>query len=330
MIDRKDKMWKSVFNDFPVDGIKFFYPKDYETLDLERKPEFLNTELIPTETSGEAESGIKIADMLIKFYTRKTKDDCLIFHFEVQDKYNPNFDSRMITYNLRGRDKFGNVVISCAIFTEVTNKKRSGIYKSAELGNLLYYRYNTYKVSSQSDEELLANPNPFAIIILTSRIVNLGRNIQDGIKRDQLLMMKKLELFKIVYGRTDLSYENKKKLLIFINSYIIILNKEISITFDKEIYKLNLKLTIMGIEEVVLEGMLEDAKLEGKELGKEIGIKLGEEIGIELGELKKQNEIIAEMLKANLPDEIIALTIKLPIEEVNALSTKFKSNTNGN
>ncbi|WP_442589209.1 hypothetical protein ACSBL2_24635 [Pedobacter sp. AW31-3R] len=82
----------------------------------------------------------------------------------------------------------------------------------------------------------------------------------------------------------------------------------------------------MGIEEVVLEGMLEDAKLEGEELGKEQGIRLGKEIG----ELEKQNEIIAEMLKANLPDEIIALTIKLPIEEVNALSTKFKSNANGN
>ncbi|WP_442589210.1 hypothetical protein ACSBL2_24640 [Pedobacter sp. AW31-3R] len=82
----------------------------------------------------------------------------------------------------------------------------------------------------------------------------------------------------------------------------------------------------MGIEEVVLEGMLEDAKLEGKELGKEQGIKLGEE----LGELKKQNEIIAEMLKIGLSHAIIANIVKIPIEEVTTLSIQVQNNNRDN
>ncbi|WP_442588494.1 hypothetical protein ACSBL2_20860 [Pedobacter sp. AW31-3R] len=291
-------------------GIRFFYPNAYKILDPERQPEFLNTEFNQPGAAMETDVTTKIADVLIKFYTRKIKGDWLIFHFEIQDKYSSNFNSRMITYNLRGRDIFGKLVISCVILTEVTLKKRPDFFKSSGLGNLLYYKYNTYKVSTQSDKNLLADPNPFAIIILSSRIVNMGRAIQEEIKRDEMLMKKKLELFKIVQSRKDLNYKNKNKLLNFIYWYIIIKSKEIKAIFEKELYKINIKITRMGIEQVVLEGMLEEARYEG--------------------ELRKQNEIITEMLKVNLPDEIIALTTKLPIEKVRSLAITVKNNSSIN
>jgi len=47
--------------------------------------------------------------------------------------------------------------------------ERAESYVSEFLGTKLEYHYNVYKVSQQSEAELLQSNNPFAMVVLTVR-----------------------------------------------------------------------------------------------------------------------------------------------------------------
>ena len=185
---------------------------------------------------------------------------------------------------------------------EIFDFGRADSYITEFLGTKLEYRYNVYKISQQSETELLQSANPFAMVVLTVQSVLKNKRLDDAV-----LMEIKLKLARRFLAML-LPKEKIRMLMNFLKTYVRFENSENNIIFDREFIKITGKEQTMGLEELILTTECKRARMEGEKRGERRGEKRGEKRGI--------NQVIMNMLRKNLTNEMIADFANVPIDYV--------------
>lgn len=298
-VPRKDDLlWKGILEDVFEDFLCFLIPDARARFDFTKGFTFLNKEL---EQLFPPEGDIykpKVIDKLVKVYKADGNEEWILVHVEVQGQFTEDFGHRMFTYFYRIFDRYKKPITAYAILTESVYKNRDNFFELSYMGTQLRYTYNVYKIANQNDEELLANPNPFALVVLTAKIALSGKRIRSNIKRDNFLLELKIKLAKELFSRQI--HKNKIRVLMnFLRYYVRFSDPENNLIFEHQLEKLTEKTNTMGIEELLLDRAKNEGKLEGKH--------------------EEAVKIAREMKKDKFPFETIAKLTKLSLQEIEVL-----------
>ena len=299
---KDDILWKGILEDVFDDFLRFLNPNAETLLDLDRGFEFLDKELEQVFPPEGDEYSPKVIDKLVKVFTRIGKEEWVMVHVEVQEQYRQDFAQRMFTYFYRILDKYQKPITAYAIFTDSISKTRPNSFEIEFMGTSLSYKFNTYKIASQNNDELQASSNPFAMVVLTAKAALAGRDVKDSHQRDAFLLTVKLELAKQLLAK-QIGKDKIRVLMNFLRYYVRFENPDINVKFEQEVEILTERSTTMGIEELLLER----------------ATKQGENKGVKKGEHRKALEIARKMKNEDIPATQIASFTSLSIEEIEKL-----------
>lgn len=252
---------------------------------MEKGFEFLDKELEQLFPPQNDSFAPKYVDKLVKVFMKDGREEWILVHIEVQGYKDKLFAERMFTYYYRIFDKYNKPITAFAIFTDDNLKHYPNKFEKSFLGTSISYKYNTYTIAEQSEQELLTSNNPFAIVILAVKAALKSKRINE-LEVFQL----KVDLAKTLL-RKQFSKEKIRALMNFLKYHIRFDNEETIIRFDKEIELLTGKSKTMGIEEFLINRATE----EGKKIGLEEGI-----------ELQKESFVIALLKETEFNSEKIA------------------------
>jgi hypothetical protein len=173
---RDDMLWKAILEDVFDDFLVFFYSEADRLFDIPRGFEFLDKELEEL-FPPESDSNVKFVDKLVKVFLKDGQEKWILVHVEVQGYRDPSFEERMFTYYYRIKDRYQHDITDWAIFTDNNPIYHPTEFKSEFLGTCLSYKFNTYKVMGQDENDLRKSVNPFSIIILTVLLENKKEQI---------------------------------------------------------------------------------------------------------------------------------------------------------
>ena len=276
-----DTLWKGILENIFDDFLRFFF-KDAERLfDISKGFQFLDKELEEL-FHGEDIQFPKFVDKLVKVYTKEGKDEWILVHIEVQGYKDEDFALRMFTYFYRILEKYKKPITAIAIFTDTNKNFHPAVYENICLGTSITFRFNTYKIIEQDENDLEKNENPFAIVVLTVLLAIKRKQMSDeylfGLK---LAILRNLQKHRI-------SEKKRRSLMNFLKFYVSFANPEFHSKFEKAILTITKNKKTMGIEEMLIERF--------KKQGEERGIKKGIEKGIEKGREEEKLSFIKNLL----------------------------------
>ena len=288
-MQKNDILWKSILEDVFEDFLTFFYPESAQIFDFERGFTFLDNELQQLFPPEEENYERKYVDKLVQVFTKEGKDHWVLIHIEVQGSAQATFEERMFRYYYRIYDKYKKEISAFAILTDTNSKFQPNEYSQRFLGTELIYKFNSYKLMNQSKEELKANPNPFACVILAAFAA-----IESKSKGDEFTLQFKKELY---YEFKNRNIPSKKKLAIalFLQNYVNFDNQEYVIKYNNEIKYTKNK--TMGIEEFIKQQIKEEAKLEGKEEERVNMAKKFKDAGVDINVISNVTGLSVEVIK---------------------------------
>lgn len=227
-----DTQWKVVISSLFPDFIKFFLPQAYRLIDFTHSIEFLEQELHKL-ISDKYKEGKVINDKLVKVRLKSGDDKWILIHIEVQSSFETDFAERMFTYFYRIYDRYDQKITAIAIYTGLKNAKKFDRYEYSFLGTETLYKFNTYKITSQKEKDLLASKNPFALVVLASQYLLKS---EDDYEKRYLFKRKLIRLSK------DRNYKPNQiiNLLRFVD-LILRLPAELEMKFEQEIIETYIK-----------------------------------------------------------------------------------------
>lgn len=285
---RNDILWKSILEDIFDDFLKFFFADAEELFDLERGFEYLDKELdqlFPPETD---KCSPKYVDKLVKVYSRSGREEWILIHIEVQGYRDNDFEERMFTYYYRIWDQHRKPITAFAILTDDCTHYKPCQFDQECLGTNLCFRFNSFKVLDQSEEELAVNDNPFAQVVLATKVALIGKKLSvDELYRLKIGLTKRLLSCKIPKQKIG-------KLMEFLKFYVRLGSEELDQEFDLEIDRVVNQTNIpMTFEEAILHIVKEEAEVKG--VGK--GIAQGLEQGIAKERLERNTTFVQNLLR---------------------------------
>jgi hypothetical protein len=112
-------------------------------------------------------------------FTKRGTEEWILIHVEVQGYTDHDFGKRMFQYYYRILDQYDKPVTAFAIFADAVKNFHPKHYERDFLGTKVYYAYNTYKIIDQDDAGLEASNNPFAMAVLSAKIVLSRQALKD-------------------------------------------------------------------------------------------------------------------------------------------------------
>lgn len=292
-MNRNDILWKAALEDLFDDFLKFFYPDAEQIFDLEKGFEYLDKELEQLFPPEENQYAPRYVDKLVKVFTQGGAEEWILIHVEVQGYTDQDFAKRMFQYYYRILDKYYKPVTAFAIFADTNKKFHPQFYEREYLGTKVHYSYNTYKILDQDNAALEASNNPFAMAVLSAKLVLTGKKLQDQ------------QLFDLAYAWAkrllgkQMPKDKIRQVMNFLRYYLHFENQEMFTKFEQEISSLTEKSITMGIEEFLLDR--------------------AEKKGIEKGKHEEAVAIARELKKEGLAIGFIAKITKLPVNEIEKL-----------
>ncbi len=310
---KPDLLWKDLFTEFHSEAVLFFLGRRvHNTIDFTYPPEFLEQEL--NETFAGNEPNKKITDKIVRYRLKNGKFRYLILHVEFQGKAERAFVERMYRYFVYIYIKYNSKdVTALAIYTGASRPKVFDTFSITCCGTKLSYKFNTYTVREQNEEQLLASDNPIAIAVLASLYL-----IKAGKDPNQKLDYKK-KLIEIA-RKKDFDRAKLFRLLNFVK-YLIRLPSKFEFEFKEYInqfknqekmeYSLDFIETFFGSE---LKAFEQKKHEEGREEGRE--------------ESQKEREIAVMNIRKQLGFNAkqIATLLPYPIEYIQSVINKFEKN----
>jgi hypothetical protein len=280
---------EEIIEDFFLDFLTFFYPEALEIFDFSKCFEFLDKELeqiiIPSSSKN------RIADKLVKVYTKEGVEQWILVHIEVQGYEDDKFAERMFTYFYRIYDRYRKDISALAIFTDDNPKFRPKSFKKSFLRTSVVYDYETFKLSDYKPKDFQNSDNPFAIIMETA-LYGLKKNKL----KDEKLFAIKLDLARRL-NEKGFPKETFGKLCSFIKTYVSFDNSELLPKLDTEIDTINKIVRPMGIIEAIQEERIRQAT---EEVTEQVTEKVMKESVQKLYKRGFEIEIISEMLEVPL------------------------------
>lgn len=181
----------------------FFYPRADQIFEME-KFEFLDKELGQLYPEN-GNPNRRYVDKLAKVKMRNGNEQWILIHIEVQGYADKQFARRMFEYFYRVLDKYKRPVTAIAIFSG-SQKEMPDRYLMKLLGTRLEYKFKTYRIIDQSEEQLKsAAKNPFAQVILGARTA-----LMSGKMTDEELMTR----HEWIFTALDKTLSSRKKMAI--------------------------------------------------------------------------------------------------------------------
>jgi len=300
-----DPLWKAILEHVFADFLCFFFSDAEEIFDLDRGFEYLDKEfetLFPPEPNSR---GVRFVDKLVKVFLKSGDIQFVLVHIEVQSsKGEGDLARRMFEYFYKISDRYRVPVTAVAILADSSRTYRPSVYVQEFMGTRLRYSFNSYKVLDQDEAALRADPNPFAVVVLTALQAIVHRKASD-----EGLMSIKHDLYDEMMKR-KMGKRSRQGLYDFLTYYVSFQNDENLVIFDKEIKEKLGRSDTMGTREYLLE----KAKSTGLQKGLEKG-RLEERARAEA----EKFDIAREMKRDGLSVEQISRFTKLSIEEIEKL-----------
>ncbi len=291
-------LWKSILEEVFDDFLKFFFPNAETLFDLEKGFEYLDQELeqlFPPD--GEA-FATRYVDKLVKVYCRSGAEAWLLVHIEVQGYRDETFADRMFTYYYRIWDKYRQPITAFAILTDDCRYFSPTQFEQACLGTSVCFRFNSYKVLDQSEDDLNASDNPFAQVILATKLAINGKRFS----ANELYRLK-IDLAKRLLER-DFSKRKVGRLMDFLKFYVPLEDEALEKEYFDEINRTaHPGQILMTWEETILYIVKEE--------------------GIEKGSEARNTTFVQNLLReTNFTDEEIARLADVSIEFVQEIKQK--------
>ena len=190
-----DGPWKEILEIYFEECMAFFFPDVHRDIDWTKGYEFLDKEL--QQIVREAEVGKRIADKLVKVWTSDSEQIWIVVHIEVQSQSEQSFAERMYVYNYRLRDLFSRPVASFVILSDSSKRWRPYRFTAEQWGTTVAFEFRTAKLLDykQQWEELLADKNPFSVVVMAH--LKTLETSNDRVSRKRW----KLRLIKLLYQR---------------------------------------------------------------------------------------------------------------------------------
>jgi hypothetical protein len=288
--------------------LTFFYPKASNIFDFTKGFEFLDKELeqiiLPSSSKN------RIADKLVKVYTKEGLEQWILVHIEVQGYEDEEFSERMFTYFYRIYDKYRKDISALAIFTNDNPKFRPNYFKKSFLGTGINYTYNTFKLSDFQPKDFRDSNNPFAVVMETA-LYGLKKNKLT----DEKLFLVKLDLARRLSAK-GFQQETFGKLCSFIKTYVSFDNSKLLPKLDTEIDTFNKIVRPMGIIEAIQEERIRQATEEVTDIvTKQVTKKVTKQVTQQVTQyILKGN--IQKLYNRGFTVEVISEMLEIPLEFV--------------
>jgi len=296
-IKKPDTLWKEIIKDLFEDFISFFIEDLAKEIDFSKGIDFLDKEL--AILTSKSENINRDADTLVKVYLKNGEEKWVLIHIEVQGYNDDFFSERMFIYYYRILDRFKKKITAIAILTDENKNFKPNKYQEEFYGTELIYKYNSFKILDKTEEELKANKNPFALIILAGLYVIKSKKIKD----EQKIYNFKYALVKLLKER-EYSKQKRRSLFIFIES-IIKLSSKFELQFEEDVKKI-------FNEEVSMPLTVEDMNI----------FQVKSDIKANKAVTNRNIEISKKMIKDGLGLDLIAKYVGLKVSELKKLLKK--------
>ena len=142
------------------------FPALAQEVDWTREIQFLEQEL--KRISRRASTGDRCVDKLAKLWLHDGREHRILLHLELQAQQRVAYEEHVFEYNVLARLFYKLPVASVAILADANPQWRPSAYRTELLGCRHTFEFPTAKLLDIARDEaaLLANPNPFAIVIL--------------------------------------------------------------------------------------------------------------------------------------------------------------------
>jgi hypothetical protein len=200
-----DSTWKEVTEEFLQDFVQMFLPELYPKIDFAKPAVPLEKELF----GDTKDSSLREADSIFKVILKEGPPEIVVIHTEFEASSRLDIGARMFQYFTLIRSKYDYEVNSFVIYTGSTVPKIHDHYQLKSHINELNFKFKSYIIKHQSEQDLIDNPNPLAIFVLANLYILQTKNDEE-----QRFAYKK-EVYKIAITR-DYDEAKIKKLLIFV------------------------------------------------------------------------------------------------------------------
>ncbi len=287
--DEYDLPWKDVIEARFEDFMEFFFPPIHAEIDWLRGYEFLDQEL--SQVVRDAELGKRLADKLVKVWTKSGDETWVLLNIEIQSQEESNFSDRIFTYFYRLRDRYNVPIVNLVILGDERTTWRPGRFHTEKWGCKVDFEFPIVKLLDYEAHwaDLEASSNPFAIVVMAHLKTKETR--KDFPARREWKFRLTRMLYERNYSRQD----------------ILILYRFLD--------------WILELPEGLKQGFRDDLKRyeEEKQMPYVTSI---ERMGIEQGREEEKKAIALNMLQANLPLETIAHFTGLSIEQLQSLQAE--------
>ena len=278
-----DRLFKELIQTFFQEFVELFFPEQYLQIDFSHF-HFLPQELFTDIIKGEKREVDMLAETKLK-----DVETLILIHVEPQSYFQKEFHERMFIYFSRLYEKYRKPILPIAIFS-YNSLKDVPEHLSIEIPTfkMIDFRYLQIHLIKMDWRKFLRSENPVAAALLCKMGYEREERVQ--VKIEFLRMISRMELnpakMELIYG--------------FFETYLK-LSEEEEIQMKEEITKL-------PVEE-------EKAILKLPNSYIERGIKQGIQLGIE--------QVVREMYKKGLPEELILEVSKLPIDKIRKIKQEM-------
>ncbi|GGH20676.1 hypothetical protein FAZ19_09630 [Sphingobacterium alkalisoli] len=302
---RNDELLKGVFEENFPDFLQFMYPNSADLFDLSRGFTFMDKELLEVIPQREQKKGKRIADLLVKVYLKDGTEKWILVNIEIEGGSSKEFPFRFFQYHYRILDRYEVPVESIAVFTGDHRQHRPSLYRHDGIRTSIEFRYLSYHIFDNSEEELLKTDNIFGYIVLACQ-----KALLEGRVAEEELAEHRSTIARALIGSKKYDKDRIISFLGFLKNFLFIEDKQINRIFDSYIYQVTGGTIDMGVIEILKKQERQAGIKQGieKERARAEAEKLAEKLDSAL-EFKKMGVAIADIAKA----------LGLTVEQVNAL-----------
>ncbi|MFN3690754.1 MAG: cytosolic protein, partial [Fimbriimonadales bacterium] len=273
-VPRSDAAWK-LFLEQP-NYLRYLIrradPLLHNMIDWRRGVEYLENEL--QQITPESATGRQIVDKLVRVYLRNGEEQWILIHIEVQSQPDPSFAERVYAYNATIWLRYRRQVVSIAILADTRPAWRPTRYERVLGNHRLVFEFVSLKVIDLDEAELLADPEPAALILAAFK-----RAAQTK-RKTQLRLQARIELLRLTVER---GYnEELTANLLGLLEWIMNLPKLVEREYERalEAYK---RETGVPIVPRIVEMTLREGLEQGIEQGLQKGLQQGLQQGLQKG-----------------------------------------------
>jgi hypothetical protein len=193
--DDYDSPWKEALTRYFPEFLDFYFPLAYQAIDWSQPHIFLDQELAQIVRDGEI--GKRRIDRLVQVTTLTSQVEWVYIHIEVQSQVDSDFAERLFTYNYRLYDRYHRPVATLAVLADESLNWRPEGFSYNLFGSQMSLQFASVKILDYAPqlEELLKNPNPFALVTVAHLLTQRTR------KNLKARYRAKWRLAKLLYER---------------------------------------------------------------------------------------------------------------------------------